>query len=101
MAAADLVFAAHIEWSSRCRMIARAALVLLFVSEGAGLSVFSLTNFNPAPIALVIAGAMILSLILTQYTTGLCRWSASIAGIDLILWWAPILAILTSSPGFR
>jgi predicted permease len=101
MAAADLVFAAHSEWSSRRRMVARAALVLLFVSEGAGLSAFSLTNFDPAPIALIIAGAMILSLILTQYTTGLFRWSASLAGVVLILWWVPILAILTSSPGFR
>jgi len=100
IAATDLVLTAHTDWASRRRMAAGAALILLFVSEITDLSVFSITNFNAGSIVLILAGHT-LGLILTQYTTGLFRWSATIAGIVLILWWKPTLGILTSSQGLQ
>ena len=83
------------------RMTARAVLILLFASEGVGLGGFWQPAFSAGTVALLVAVMTVSSLILAQFTGGAFRWITTLASIDLILWWAPIFAILTSGQFVR
>ena len=97
LAAARLVLMPRNAWPSRRRVVARVLLILLVATESAG---FVGLGERAGTIPVILAGA-IASLILAQFTAGLFRWITSLAAIALILWWIPILAILTAGPGFR
>jgi hypothetical protein len=83
------------------RMTARVVLILLFASEGVGLGGLWQLAFSAGTVALLVAAMTVSSLILAQSTGGAFRWITTLAAIALILWWAPILAILTSGQFLR
>jgi hypothetical protein len=101
VAAALLVFMPRNAWPSHRKGFARAVVILLFATEGAGLAGLGQLALSAGTVAVIIAAASIVTLILAQFTAGLFRWITSLAAIALILWWIPILAILTAGPGFR
>ena len=80
-------------WPSSRRAIARVVLLLLFANEAIG---FWQPALSGGTLATIITAATVLTLVLAQFTPGVFRWITTLAAITLIVWWVPILAILTS-----